>query len=566
MYKRIALAFGLFLASPLVADDSVQDWYRYPRPAGTPHTSRPPDREFLKILPPPRPAPQLTAEQKKLGMAIWWGDGSQMMDCLQPPSAEDLKHRPIVRTVAGEDEPLVLGLWGVRDGGQVTLSVKESPFTVTLRHVEFAPRYVPGAYYEHAIEGGRWVGFANYLPKQATGQIDSGRNTVFWINVQTPKDVQPGSYQFELSLIVHGIQVVDLPVTVHVADYQLPRADIAYGMYFRQHVLPPRYRTPEMLHAYWRDMARHGMTSTTLYAYERVHDEAGQLLDFGSVPALNRLNDMVGDGLVTTAVPVMLLNGSLVDPFRADHADIIARFKTEAKNHDWPPFLWYGPDEPAVSDESLAELQGLQPTRENYPIVTAISDEAAEAYASLLDVWVLQAGTLTPKIRQLAAESGAELWNYTCTNRGAGNAPFNRFYAGVYTWAFNLKGNFIWCYTENYAWEGDRCAIFCWVLPSDSGPVPSIAWEARREGVEDYRTLRLLESHIAAQPANPVAVEAKAWLQSVRDKVDWYLARDIPPSLYPWDAPELCTLCPNFQPGELSQMRRKAADYLAKIR
>ena len=555
------------LAGPLIADEPLRHWRQYPQPAGTPKTARPADSEFLRVLPPPRPAPQLTSEQEQLGAALWWGDGNQILDCLQPPSAEDFRCQPIVRTVAGEDEPLVLGLWAVRDGQQVTLKVEQAPFPVTVRHVEFSPRYVPGSYFGYRIEGGRRVGFANYLPLKASGQTEAGRNTVFWLTIQAPTDAMPGRYTVDLSLIVDGKKVPAPPVTVEVLDYVLPRADIAYGMYFRplgKH-LPPRYRSAELMRAYWRDMARHGMTSATLYAYQRVHDKSGEL-HLGGVQILKWLDEMIEDGLCTPDVPVMLLSGGFVDQSRADHADIVAAFKAEAAKRNWPTFAWYGPDEPAVNDKSLAAFQDLQPIRKHYPIVTAISDEAAEAYASLLDIWVINAGRLTPKIRRLAAESGAELWNYTCSNRGWGNAPFNRFYAGIYTWAMNLEGNFIWAYTENYAWEGDRNAIFCYVLPSDGGPVPSVAWEARREGVEDYRTLRLLESRIAARPHNPIAGEASAWLQSVRDKVGWYLARDMPPSLYPWDGPELYPLCPNFQPAELAHVRRQAADYVVKLK
>jgi len=75
--------------------------------------------------------------------------------------------------------------------------------------------------------------------------------------------------------------------------------------------------------------------------------------------------------------------------------------------------------------------------------------------------------------------------------------------------------------------------IYCFVLPSDQGLLASIEWEARREGVEDYRTCRLLEQRIAANRDSPVAREALAWLEKTRARVDWYLARNMPPHLYP---------------------------------
>ena len=81
-----------------------------------------------------------------------------------------------------------------------------------------------------------------------------------------------------------------------------------------------------------------------------------------------------------------------------------------------------------------------------------------------------------------------------------------------------------------------------YVVPSDEGVIPSVSWEARREGVEDYRLLTLLESRIADNPETETAKEAKSWLESVRGNVDWYIARDMPPSLYAWDGPEIYPL------------------------
>lgn len=567
MNHHIVILMILCFAGTAIGEDRIDHWKKYPEPKGTPKTKRPADSEFLKLVPPLRDAPKLTAEQEALGVAIWWSDGTRIYDSLQPPSAADLEHKPTVHTPAGEDEPLVLGLWAVRDGPQVTLKVKQSPVPVTIRHMDFSPRYVPSAYSGHNIEGGRRVGFASYLPKMATSQLEAGRNTAFWLNIETPADTKPGPYTIELSLIVHGVKAVDLSVTLNVLDYKLPRADIAYGMYFRPigNYLPPRYRTPQLMRAYWRDMVKHGMTSATLYCHQRVHDDDGKL-QFGGVAALNLLDEMIEHGLVTSDVPVMLLSGGMIDDRRDDRADIAAQFKAAAKQRGWPTFAWYGPDEPAVNDQSLAAFKHLQPIRKHFPIITAISDESAEAYSSLLDIYVINAGCMTPKIRKIAADAGAELWSYTCHNRGRGNAPFQRFYAGIYTWALNQKGNFIWAYTEHFSWEGDRNSVYCYVLPSDAGPVPAVAWEARREGVEDYRTLRLLESRIAAKPDHPAAHEAKAWLQTVREKVDWYLARDMPPSLYPWDGPELYPLCPNFQPAEIGQVRHRAAAFIDKLK
>ena len=61
------------------------------------------------------------------------------------------------------------------------------------------------------------------------------------------------------------------------------------------------------------------------------------------------------------------------------------------------------------------------------------------------------------------------------------------------------------------------------------------------------------------------ADEAQKWLDTIRGRVDWFVARDMPPSLYPWDGPELYPLCPGFEPAEFSEIRDKAIDYILDI-
>ena len=64
---------------------------------------------------------------------------------------------------------------------------------------------------------------------------------------------------------------------------------------------------------------------------------------------------------------------------------------------------------------------------------------------------------------------------------------------------------------------------------------------------------------------SPVAREAQAWLEKTRARVDWYLARHMPPHLSPWDGPELYPTCPDFAPTELSRLRRQMSDLVLKL-
>ena len=104
------------------------------------------------------------------------------------------------------------------------------------------------------------------------------------------------------------------------------------------------------------------------------------------------------------------------------------------RNRGLPELLLYGQDEPAVNDKTRTAFESLQLVRSAMRIVTAISDHAAEAYGDLLDVWVVHAGRLTPKIRERMKQKGTGLWTSDCNHRGRGNTTQDRFYAGFSRW------------------------------------------------------------------------------------------------------------------------------------
>ena len=545
----------------------LRDWTQYPVPHGIPKTPRPSDAEFLKILPPLNPVPDFDAKSRALGMAPYFRDYSLHIFLEQPPTLQELENQPVVQATAGDDEPLVLGLWGIRDVGEVTLKIKNSPFPISIRRVEFNPRMVPGENFGDRVKGGRMVGFANYLPLADTGEVEKDQNTVFWLTVETPKDAKPGTYQANLEIgTTSQPNAIEKSLSIRVLDYTLPRADIPFGFWFRPNVdgddfMPSHLRTPELMRGYWRDMARHGMTSASIYSDHRIDplfDDEGNTLLAGNRDIQN-LRGMMEEGLASQDLPVMLLARVTEEAAPG----IVA----EAKKLGLPEFLLFGPDEPVVGDEGAKQqLVDMQPIREHIRNITAISDYPAQVLGIYLDVWVTSSGRISPELTKLAEERGAEMWTYDCNNKGTGNAPNSRFYSGLYTWALGLKGNFVWCYTEGYTWETRHNAFFCHVIPTEDGPVPSIQYETRREGVKDYRTLRLLESLISRNPDRVMAKEAQAWLNGVRYRVDWFRGRGVPPAMVSWDSVELWPACGNYQPSELSAVRAKAGEYILAMK
>ena len=108
------------------------------------------------------------------------------------------------------------------------------------------------------------------------------------------------------------------------------------------------------------------------------------------------------------------------------------------------------------------------------------------------------------------------------------------------------------------AWEPN----FVRVQPSRYGPISSVGWEARREGIEDYRYLRRIDTLSAAMPGAR-AEEARAWLDRLRKRVV-ETTIDAKPD-HPWDKFDLWTQCPQFEAGAFALIREQAVGFLLDL-
>ena len=96
-------------------------------------------------------------------------------------------------------------------------------------------------------------------------------------------------------------------------------------------------------------------------------------------------------------------------------------------------------------------------------------------------------------------------------NMAGRNPLLERFYAGLWTWRTGVKGNMVWCYGQ-YARISDRGL-----------PQSKLAWEARLEGVNDYRYLHTLEEAIrsaeTAGKGDAAVKNARAFLKELEEKI-----------------------------------------------
>jgi hypothetical protein len=98
------------------------------------------------------------------------------------------------------------------------------------------------------------------------------------------------------------------------------------------------------------------------------------------------------------------------------------------------------------------------------------------------------------------------LWTYDCMLAPV-DAELDRYYFGIWAWVSGVKGCAHWCYYDG----GPRLS---YVHPTAVEIVPTIGWEAVREGIDDYRYLFTLK-----QLADAARTAGKAELAAGAERI-----------------------------------------------
>jgi hypothetical protein len=346
-------------------------------------------------------------------------------------------------------------------------------------------------------------------------------------------------------------------VRLHVVP-QVGPSDCAFGMYYDYDRFPLAYRGDKYERMYLSQMAEYGMNSPTFYGWTR---------PLGKDVA-EQLDKAVEENVLSKHIPVMIL------PCGSGQ-EIVDNLKLYGKHRDqWPEILGYNCDEP-----SLVSAPDVAKTTKSWNdagmrSATAISSGSVMGFGDALDVWVVHNPGMNKTIQNLAQRQKKELWMYNCQMRGT-NAPWHRYYTGIYTFAAGVKGNMIWAYTHDKnscvkpdgTWNALRVCEH--VLPTKDGPMTTVGLEGYRDGVIDYRVLSQLKREILAcygKPENAtLADEAAVWLQRQIDRValGFWSEGHCPAynNTYWWDVPDMAV--PPI--SDMGQMRRVALDYLQRL-
>ena len=448
------------------------------------------------------------------------------------------------------------------------------------RQWEMRPHFLmPGTRTEAARPSTRSVEVA--VPKGA------GRSV--WVTVFAPNGTPPGDYSGEIHVVAPGKDYAgssDTPgkndghaisFTLRVRDIELLEPDATFGMYWhtpRAHQLSPTsdYRS-------FIDQRLHGMNSV---------DQGGrQVRRYTDTEGNSRLDFSAFDYDMDQLVRAGFTRNFHYYPYGAAlETDVQLAILERCREKGYPEPIFYVHDEPGARGAELVqtmEKEFGQARRKGLRTVTAGLDwrTQGEAY----DVWIMDLSVIGgkdwPDIKARAAELESEVWAYDCSTFINTHPRNIRFYTGLWTWAAGLKGNWIWEYgagppsvcqsiysLSNTIPPDGWCQYgFAFSIPSGQGACTS--WEARRDGVNDYRYLYTLEQAIAeaekAGKANiPSVVEARDYLIGLRAQVplDAFSRRNRESTSYK----QFQEVAPGIAPQEYDAFQDACARYIIAIR
>lgn len=482
------------------------------------------------------PLPPLTAQEQERGYVCFTRNPLERVYHTAIPTREEITERLVLRAAPGQYEPLLLAVHALRPLSHLRVrpSALTGPGGAVIPRANIEARVTRPS--RRNISSVSFEALPLFLPLARTSDLAAGATRVFWLTVHVPEATAPGIYRGEVRVQAGDAPEQRVAMEVRVRPVRLLAPPIAFGMYYHLGRMPEQYRSREYQELYYRDMRAHGMTSVTTYNYPNiVTDEAGnQRLAFeqprGDYLSLDDEMALVREvGPSAPGIPLLYLGSFAGGPGGRTWTEALRRHQQE---RGWPELLIYVTDEPSTPERieaakrEMAAYAGLEGIR------TVTAGLHVEELGPLYDVWI-QGLAVDDKTMQRAAEWGKEVWSYDCSLHGA-TPRHDRYLAGLHAWAWRKRGVYQWAYThfrDRYVtpqgqWKGADAWQYGYVIAGPEGPIPTVGWEGRREGVDDYRYLHTLEVLVeqarrgGSRQQRATANRAGGFLDSLRASVE----------------------------------------------
>lgn len=522
--------------------------------------------------------PKLTAGDKRRGYVVF---SKHYLESIYPttrPLAAEITDRVEMFSAPGEYEPVTLAVHALRDihGAQLVAGDLRGPrgsriaaSNIDIRTVRCMPVFAgPGKYTIRPT-----------LLEKRPG-IDIGRNTTaqFWITVWVPADSRAGQYSGKIRILGEGLRERSVPLQMEVLPVRLTTPPTLHGMYYN----PVKFESaPDFvllpLDEIRKDilnMKEHGMR-TLFVSIPPVCEAAmvdGEIrYDLEPLrPFVKICRDAGFRGVIyNTSIR------EIVQVPLGGYTTMLAAYVDGFRRRGWPLPVCSVGDESDANNSLPEVLPMMAALRKDMPDVTifttVVFPENSEVHEPHIDIRAFSS-YIDETVVEKTRKAGRQLWQYSGTAAYGQDPRGDRMYRGLWTAKLGLLGVLQWTYWRpvldtNKPFNdlvGGRNNMTCWVFPGKDGPLPSLGWEAMREGTEDekyYHTLTALIQQAGEaknEDLRALAKDAERYLQQVCAQVDSSPRPDN--KVFP-----IRRAADKLAPQFFDDFRRKAATYITKI-
>lgn len=523
-----------------------------------------------------------------------------------PPAATDLDHPLEAFAARGESEPLSFTVYaGGEDLGQVEVSLDdlvcgEARLPAGGIDIRLVLRGLMRKVYTVPPENSKVV--SRFLLHNRPVDIPAGTFRQYLLTVEVPGEAAPGLYRGQVKIRPANAPSRTLPVAFEVLPFQLrPLDERGYGVYYRfpsgddwSHVereladirahgantlvpnagvdfemagdVPePDFRELERVLTLLRQQGYHGPLPVHSGA-----EAAARLLkydpvkDYADVPRREAFFAAVAKGmrglkeLGTRFGEFEFLPTHMDEVFNNDRMERYIRL-TEAVRQV-PGFRIY------ITLHNSPRRDAGEYMKKCDPFV-----DVRCFNGHVMEEW-LHAGHTWDDLRRELEASGDEAWTYHNIRGNFFAAEWSRLVNGLWMWTGPVRNHVPWMYysihgnpLDDTDGPGQKGHDFALAAPDPEDPerlVSTRHWECYREGIDDMRYLRTLESLIAEKPDLTAARAAREWLETLRRDTEPLPGRI---EAIETESPYLVWLAEKFDGAGYRQLRRELADRIVEL-
>jgi hypothetical protein len=443
----------------------------------------------------------------------------------RPKESEIIDHLA-VQVVQNEFEPITFSLYPLRNLGTVKISVTDlvgvkgslSKDKIRIAHVEMVKETL-------GLPAGRFQNLPTLIRAGNQVSTKAGQCQRFWLTIRIDNNVLPGVYKGKITISPQSGQETSFPLEVRVMPISLediPGIDYFMLMTYEFTELTMPWSTEEKEKIYHsavnilRDYKEHGITTLCLHSpfvlitkedgTPNLEDIFAALRAAREVGFKERIIWYMGH-LIQTSKPkhpgnIMGFDERIHLP-RLRH--IVETVSQYAKEHGCPGVVFLPIDEPADSYQDFQnKRQAVTPL-----LLKTVRDLGAQTMLTNHDdeqfgpVDYVCSGEMNKEKASAAHERGSVYWLYNndVTTRCL-NPTYARYIYGYYTWMNPIDGMSSWTFqnTENARGIPGQADLhgsdIYLAYPDPKGPIPTLKWEAIREGIDDHKLVYQLVKRI----------------------------------------------------------------------